>query len=70
MKVTNVCSNKVFPESFVFKCWKPSIFELVDLNKEGSYDSVVFNPNEIRSFIYMLTPHDKETYKINKFTAE
>ena len=46
------------------------MFELIDLNEKNQTDCVVFNPNEIRSFIYMLTPLDKKTYKINKFIAE
>ena len=59
MKVTNVSVNKVFPESFIFKCWKPSEYDLEDMNEQGVFDkSVVFNPEEIRSFIFVLSPKD------------
>ena len=70
VKVTNVSVNKVFPESFIFKCWKPNEFDLEDLN-ETVYDrTVVFNPEEIRSFIFILSPKDPKIQQINKFKAE
>lgn len=63
VKVTNVSVNKVFPESFIFKCWQPNLFDLIDMNenKDGNAildKSIVFNPDEIRSFIFILKPKD------------
>jgi len=70
VKVTNVSVNKVFPESFKFKCWKPNEFEAIDLNDEDILkNTIAFCPHEIRSFIFILEPKDSG-YKINKFKTE
>ena len=75
VKVTNVSVNKVFPESFLFKCWRPEEFDLVDLNEKADGQailerSIVFNPEEIRSFIFILKPKDPKILQINKFKSE
>jgi len=47
----------------------PSTFDLQDLN-EGIFDnSAVFNTDEVRSFIFILTPKNPE-YTINKYLSE
>ena len=50
--------NKVFPESFNFILVKGLIpmFDLIDINENVYNKSVVFHPDEIRSFIFILVP--------------
>ena len=47
---------------------------MIDINEAAASNldtnCVVFNPDEIRSFIYILQPKDPEKHKINKFKAE
>lgn len=68
VKVTSMNPNRIFPTSMNFLLINPDKYELEDLN-EGLFDnSVVFNPDEIRSFIYIFRPKNGE--QINKFTSE
>lgn len=50
-------------------CTNDKIYSLTDLNENNFNQSVVFSTDEIRSFIYILTPKDPN-YKINKFQTE
>jgi len=42
----------------------------VDINDQVNEKSVAFLSEEIRSFIFILEPKDKDNYKINKFQEE
>jgi hypothetical protein len=57
-----VSVNKVFPESFNFILVKGLIpmFDLIDINENVYNKSVVFHPDEIRSFIFILVPKINE----------
>ena len=69
VKVTNNSQNKIFCDNFQFISSNSQIYKLRDLN-DGLFDkSVIFNTDEIRSFIYILSPKDP-LYKINKFQTE
>jgi len=56
VKVTKLNPNKIFPSSFTFLMANPDLYTVEDLN-EGIFDTAaVFNTDEIRSFVYILTP--------------
>jgi hypothetical protein len=67
VKVTNASVNKVFPEQILFLVKNFKLYNLIDLNENVQEKSVVFHPNEIRSFIFILEPIDPLNHKINKF---
>ena len=58
VKVTNASVNKVFPQSIDFLVKNAKIFNLKDFNENVFDKSIAFNPDEIRSFIFILEPHD------------
>lgn len=75
----NLSVNKIFLDKVLFHCVNPQIMKIVDLNyqdiNQGDAtgmnpslfeNSIVFNPNEIRQYLFVLSYSD-QTFKINKF---
>jgi len=69
VKVTNLNPNKIFPMQFSFLMQTPQLYDLTDLNENLFDSSAVFNTDEIRSFIFILTPKDPN-HVINKYKSE
>ena len=56
VKITSNNPNKVFPTGFNFLLLNPDAYDLQDLNENLFLKSGVFNTDEIRSFVYIITP--------------
>lgn len=69
VKVTNLNPNRIFPNQFNFLLSNPDQYDLQDVN-ETLFDTCgVFNTDEIRSFIFILTPK-LGNHTINRYVSE
>ena len=80
IKIKNISVNKIFLDKVIFHCLHPNIMKSIDLNTHtisggiGEEDQIVslfdettvFNPNEIRQYVFILQ-HKDASHKINKF---